>query len=687
MCMVSGINRRDDAKGQRCAWLLAGVLSFVLAGLAVAQEPGENTLTPSQLKRLSLEDLMAVKVETVYGASKHTQTLNEAPAAVSLVGEDDIRKFGYRTLSDILRSVRGFYIGGDGDYDTIGFRGFSRPGDYGGRVLLLVDGHRMNDPLYDSATSGLDFPLDIDLIDHVEVVRGPGFSLYGNNAFYSVINVVTRRGGQLRGAEVSGAAASYDSFSGRLSYGTQLTNGLEFLVSARLYDSAGRDRIYYPEFAAINHGYADHLDAEKAKQFFLSAAWGDFSLEGLYGAREKHFSTAMGLGTVFDDPRTRTIDGRGMLDLKYEHEFEPDWQFNGRLFYDYYDYEAYFPYDPLDSWHPTHVILNEDVGHARWWGGDFQVSHLFAERHRLCLGTEFNDDLRLQLQNFDVAPSLTYQNNHSTATSVGIYLQDEYTIRTNLLLDAAVRYDYFDTFGGKVNLRGGLIYSPWAGTTLKFIYGEGYRAPNDTERNYVANGYLPNSGLQPEMIRSYELIWEQRWSEHWRASVSLFYNELRDLIVQTTNPDETFIYRNGDAVDMRGAEAELEGRWAGGWRGRASYGYANVRDNLTGQTVVNSPRHNAKLNLSVPLYGEKIFASFEVQGLSRRETRSGNWVSGYFLLNGTIYSRELVRNLELSAGVYNLLDSRYRTPVGADYVPESVEQIGRTFRVKVTYRF
>jgi outer membrane receptor protein involved in Fe transport len=87
-----------------------------------------------------------------------------------------------------------------------------RPGDFGGRVLITVDGHRMNDPIFDSAASGPEAVLDVDMIERVEIIRGPGSALYGNNAFLAVINAVTRRGKDIRGAELSGAAASYDSY-------------------------------------------------------------------------------------------------------------------------------------------------------------------------------------------------------------------------------------------------------------------------------------------------------------------------------------------------------------------------------------------------------------------------------------------------------------------------------------------
>ena len=112
----------------------------------------------------------------------------------------------YRTLADVLNSVRGFYTSYDRNYSYIGVRGFARPGDYNTRVLLLIDGHRFNEPTYDMAAIGTDFPIDVSLVDKVEVIRGPASSLYGTSAFFAVINVITKTASARQGTQVEMAA-------------------------------------------------------------------------------------------------------------------------------------------------------------------------------------------------------------------------------------------------------------------------------------------------------------------------------------------------------------------------------------------------------------------------------------------------------------------------------------------------
>ena len=655
------------------------VAAFVSIATAQA-DPGTNDFTA-----MDLEQLMAVKVPMVYGASKHEQKVTEAPSDVSIITQDDIQKYGYRTLADVLRSVRGFYVTYDRGYTFIGMRGVNRPGDYGGRVLITVDGHRLNEPVFDSAFNGNEFPLDVDLIDRVEVIRGPGSSLYGNNAFFTVINVVTRRPEGINGAEASGAAAGYDTYTGRLTYGKHFSNGLNLMVSGSLLDSAGHKTLYYPEFASVNNGVARDLDGEWAKKVFASVSWGDFTLEGLYGDRRKDLPTAA-YGSVFDASPNWINDERAYAELKYHHEFANEWQVMGRLFFDHYRYDALAPFDYSGGTGPP--TFNRDFALAQSRGGELQVSKTFLEDHHVTFGGEFNDDFILRLKNQDVAPPMIYSDVRSDAGDFGLYLQDEFSIRTNLILNAGVRYDHFTTFGDTVDPRAALIYSPWDETSFKAIYGQAFRGPNAYEFSYIAPGYAANPDLKPEHIRSGELVWEQGFATHWRFSGSLFYNQMDDLITQQIDPGTgDYIFKNTDSVDAKGAGLELEGTWANGLRGRMSYSFADATDNATGQRLSNSPQHLGKFNLAVPLYAERIFAGLEVQASSSRRTVRGNEAGAYAVCNLTLFSHQLVKGLDLSASVYNLFDRRFSDPVSLDFTQDAIQQDGRSFRVKLTYHF
>ncbi len=205
---------------------------------------------------------------------------------MTIVTADEIEKYGYRTLTDILRNVRGFYVTSDRNYSFLGVRGFNRPGDYNARILLLVDGHRLNDNIFGGALIGTEFPLDVDLIERLEIIRGPSSSLYGSSAFFGVINVITK---DLSGVQATGSVASFGTGKGRLSYGQTFENGFEVMLSGSAFNSRGHERLYYKAFDApeTNNGIAENADSDEFKKFFGKLKFGDFTVQGLYGERDK----------------------------------------------------------------------------------------------------------------------------------------------------------------------------------------------------------------------------------------------------------------------------------------------------------------------------------------------------------------------------------------------------------------
>ncbi|MBL8053883.1 MAG: TonB-dependent receptor plug domain-containing protein, partial [Nitrospira sp.] len=154
---------------------------------------------PSTTNASVSEKTLFDEIPPVYGAAKYDQKVHEAPAAITIITAEQIRKYGYRNFAQILDSVPGLFTSNDRNYGYLGIRGFNRPGDYTSRVLLLIDNHRLNDAVFDQGGAGTEMPIDVDLIDRVEIIKGPGSSLYGTNALFGVVNVITKRGRDLKG--------------------------------------------------------------------------------------------------------------------------------------------------------------------------------------------------------------------------------------------------------------------------------------------------------------------------------------------------------------------------------------------------------------------------------------------------------------------------------------------------------
>ena len=219
---------------------------------------------------------------------------------------EEIARYGYRTLADILRGVRGLYVTDDRNFSLSGMRGFAKPGDYNSRILLLVNGHRVNDNVFGQAEIGAEFGLDPAMFERVEIIRGPASSLYGDSAFFAVVNVITRTGASLGGGSVTLEAGTLGTQLVRGSAGHRFANGVDFALSGTYERSDGVDRLYFPAFdtPATNNGIAEGLDGEGVKQFYGRLTFKGLTVTGAYGTRRRDVPTAS-FGTLFNAAGSR----------------------------------------------------------------------------------------------------------------------------------------------------------------------------------------------------------------------------------------------------------------------------------------------------------------------------------------------------------------------------------------------
>jgi iron complex outermembrane receptor protein len=646
----------------------------VFAVAATAQEGTQEGTR--DLGEASLEELGSIQV---YSASKHLQDIGDAPASVTIITEEEIEKYGYRTLADILRSVNGFYVTSDRDYSNVGVRGFGRLGDWNSRVLVLVDGHRINNNILGQALIGSEFLVDVDLIQKVEVVRGPSSSLYGADAFFAVINVVTRKPPQLKGLELSFDTGSFGTYKGRASYGGQY-KGVDVMLTGTFYDSAGQT-LFFPEFnnPATNNGITRNTDYENYKHILATISYRGFRLQGMFSMRDKGVPTAY-FGTLFADPRTSNRDSHQYFDLSYQHSVGENWQLEARTSYDQARLEAPLAYS---------TGLDKFSFRGNWLTSGIRLSGTLLKHHQLTFGSEVRDNLRQDQGDYSSA-SNAFAAEPANSTIWAMYAQDEFAITQKLTLSAGVRYDHYRGFGGTTNPRLGLIYHLFQSTTLKLLYGSAFRAPEVFE-TFPGLGpvFEDNPTLNSETIHSVEGIVEQKLGPHVTLSGSVFQNRIDNLITLQIDPSNSqFVYRNSQKAHAAGTEIEFTCQSASGVQGKASFSYVDTDNGAAVDTKLpNSVRHMTKLNLTVPLVPKRLFAGLEGQYMGRRLTLAGNSLGGFGVMNATLLGHALGKHLDLSASLYNLLDKKYSDPGRPEDVQDAIQQDGRNFRIKLTGRF
>jgi outer membrane receptor protein involved in Fe transport len=655
--------------------LAAGaVLATFGADAVQAGEP------PARLPDLTLEQLVEVQLVSV--ASKRPQTSTEAPSVVTVVSGDEIRRQGYRTVGDVLRTLPGFYVSYDRNYSYVGVRGFGRPGDYNTRVLVLIDGVRTNDNVYDGAYVGHESPVDVGLIERIEISRGPGAAVYGNNAFFGVINIVTKSGGALAGGELRAGAGSFGGYEGKASYGRSLAGGASFVASASVLGSAGQT-LSFPEFGGADGGTVAGGDGERARRAFASFSKGGFTAGAIHGSRTKHVPTAP-FETVFGDTRALTRDTFTIASLGYERSFGKRFDWTSRLAHTAYDYDGAYPYETA----PGDVSVYNDRARGRWWTLE-STGVLRAGRHTLMAGGELMRNSRQdQAAEYSGLPETAFEI-RDRGQRQGAFLQGDVALGSRLRLSLGGRYDHNEDFGGEASPRLALIASPDAHTTLKLLYGSSYRAPNEYEQNYYeAQRASQRSAerLTPERIRTVEAVLERGLGEHVRLTASVFSNEITDLITLQSDSPGQLVFRNTDGATSKGGELALDARLPSGTAGRLSHSYQRTRDEA-GRPLSNSPAHMLKASLAVPLRSQDVWTSFDAQYVGARRTLAGVETAGFVVVNATVFAKRLKGNLEASASVYNVFDARYSDPGSEEHLQDAIRQDGRSFTVALGWRF
>ncbi|RQW03504.1 TonB-dependent receptor [candidate division KSB1 bacterium] len=648
--------------------LAGGFLIVVATQTLFAQEKSKD------IREYSLDDLLNVEISS---AAKYEQRMGEAPASVTIITAEDIERYGYRTLAEVLRNVRGFYISYDRNYTYLGVRGFGRPTDYNNRILLLVNGHSLNERVFGSAYIDLELGIDLNTVERIEIIRGPGSSLYGTCAMFAVINVITKQVAQIDGLEMACEIGSFGKLRGNIAVGKELTDDLDIYFSEMWGDIKGQN-LYYEEFndPATNHGVAEQLDWEKVFGIQTVIRYKNVQLSGLASAREKGIPTAP-WETVFNHPDAQTRDEHQNLEFKYQNDISANKNLMLRASLDRYYNEGIYPYIV----EPNFYELSENI----WISNEFQYRWDFRSNHRLVFGFEFQNHFRAQYRYWNNANKFFTGNFRHNILSV--YIQDEYQLTKKLSVTLGIRRDEYSTIGSATTPRLAMVHTPFKSSTLKLLYGEAFRAPSVYETNYYEAGYQQiNPNLKPEKIKTAEAIWEQRMGYGFWATISYYYYRMNNLIDIILLPDSLAQYQNINRVKAQGIEAELTARLKSGFSSYLSYSYQTARDVLADCKLTNSPSHLVKWGVSHRLFS-RVYMAVDLLYESNRITVYETKTKPYLLTDLNLSSKLFSNQVKFALKIRNLFDVNYRTPGGFEHVQPAIRQNGRNFTARVEFMF
>ena len=640
-----------------------------------------------------LKDLQLTLEQPVQVASKRAQRLKEAPADVTVLRGADLADLGYRTLAEALGGVLGFRTNDDRAYAGLGVRGLYVLGDQNTRVLILLDGHALNSPAeVGSSKVGEDFGIPMDQVERIEIVRGPASSMYGNNAFLAMVNVVTREPGPGPGAAGGEVAATVDSrslagFDGTLG-GTAGGTRWQAILSG-MQRQGGETR--FPELT--DQTLPAGLDREERQSAYLRASGSDWSLSGFTMDRTQRLSSApfyTTVGSMGNFYRNRLTFGDG----RYTPTFGAV-ETLFRLYGDRNEFDSGFDYDGVRQPGTQGVYQESDPN----WS----------------LGTEVQARARLGGSVFLTAgQELSWQHYGSTAgigsalvsTQVrhrvsNSYLQAEWAPVETLTATLGFQESSWTVDSARLavagtpvsfapgSLTGGtprlaLIWQPTAVDIFKALYGGGYRNPTIFERYYTdISTFVANPGLRPERITTVQGMWVRIWGSGLQSQLSVSRSRWNNLVQEVALPVAQQQFQN-DPDDLIGTalEGELQGRW-GGW---SLYGQAGLyRWDQAGQPFPDAAQVQGACRLT--RHWGPWSASTEIRYVGSREGLPGVDAAPAATVT-RLASRWTGRRCWVRATVEDASQARRIDLVATDYSPITrMPSDGRAFFLTVGSRF
>lgn len=524
--------------------LLASVQAGLWATAASAQDTSE------------LEGLLEEKV--VSTASKTAEVTSTAPATSVSISGEELRRYGIRTIDEAISYLAmGLQIE-KSDYGTdIGARGVLLAGSVGTHVLLLVDGHAVNEQWGGVAYFDRGLGIPLELVDHIEIVLGPGSVLYGSNAMLGTVNIVTKGGKDFSGAHVVLESELPINVRAALGYGRQfqlLGHDAELVLEMEHFAQRG-PTLDFPRLTAEPDAVTEQPRRYSAGEPAGvwggpgddSAAWRDTAgylrlrSGGLeVGLRAVHYRRNHPADSGnFDDTSGFIRDRWLSADVKYGAPLSELVSASLRVYADYYDFRQDWPSNGAAD-----CLAGQEsgclwrlVGHARWAGAEPQLSLDWLRDRSLV--TLLGVDGRIK----QVGSSANYIDFASglspgrigafeeSERSLGAYLQNTLWPLDFLGVNLGARWDADSRFGGALSPRAALTVVPWSRAALKLMYAEAFRAPAAWDvyytdpRSQLAGG----DALQPEGVRSIETSFEQRWGAQ-RLFVGAFQSWWQDLV-------------------------------------------------------------------------------------------------------------------------------------------------------------
>jgi iron complex outermembrane receptor protein len=645
-----------------------------------------QTLSTDTLKKMSLEELMNLEVVSV---SKRSEKLVRAASAIQVITQEDFTRYGATSIPEALRLATNLHVAQKNSHDwAVSARGFNT--DLANKLLVMIDGRTVYTPLFSGVFwDRQDYLLED--IERIEVISGPGGTLWGSNAVNGVINIITKKANDTQRLYAEGGIGSQLENFGGIRYGGQIGENIFFRAYGKYFE---RDDSEFPDGS-------DARDAWKMGQggFRMDAASpsakNSFTLQGDYYDGVVRLSTS---GKSF-------VTGNNVLG-RWTHHFSDNSEFRIQLYYD----RTYLS-------QPVPALLSDDGNteiapagtlsdNLDTYDADLQHSFTLGTRHRIVWGLGYR-------RTHDVvhnAPALAFKPETLDRDLYNIYAQDEIGITDKLFITLGTKVEHNDYTGFEFEPNVRVAFNATKKQMFWTAVSRAVRIPSRVDAHIrlptpafspfgIDNLLVGNPDFKAENVLSYELGYRAQPGNSLSLSVSAFYNVYDDVRSTSLSPPDPVLgtpfplyYENNLEGETYGFELTTTWQVLSGWRLQGGYTLLeeNIRvkkDKTDFNNALNEtadPQHRFSIQSFTRLHKNlSLNASLRhVGALEYSDSGVADTVSAYTELDIRL-SWQITKKLELSVTGQNLLNKRH-----AEYVisaPNPRAEIERSVYCKLRF--
>jgi iron complex outermembrane receptor protein len=686
-----------------------------------------------------VDELLAMDLGNLLKVNIATGTpveVSQAPSIASVISSQQIRLMGARNIVDVFKSIPGLHVGINSSFSapSFWFRGITST--FSPHALVMVNGVSLKSAVRgDNHVVWAEFP--IHAVERVEIIRGPGSALYGADAFSGVINIITKKGSDIKNNEVGGTVGSFDTYNTWFNYGFEIadwsvglnfeftkSDGFEQSINAdaqTVIDSTG-DALFNagvfpsnPPDASLAPGNASF--SFEALDLWISAENKNWDVN--LGIQERN-DIGVGYGIIEALDRSGRLAGyKNILKVALKpQDVAPDITMQGEVSYYRSSQEVesdilLFPKGALFGAFPDGLI-----GNPEWqedtYKAEGKVNFTGVENHLFTLGggyiwqdvyevsesKNFNADLSPKPQGLvDVSGTDEVFLPTAKRENVYLYMQDIFQLAPDWTLTAGLRYDDYTDFGSTTNPRVALVWNISEGLTSKLLYGRAFRAPAFAETLTVNNPLaLGNPNLTPEVIETTELAINYQIGDHFLFDINVFEYQIKDFINFIPDANATTATaQNLGRRDGKGLETELKYTPFEQLSYVVNYAYVSAKDKVLNTNVGIYPNHKGYFRVNWA-YSEVIHYHLQATLVGERERVLGDIrppLSGYQSVDMGIRFRSLEMRSDFELLVNNLFDEDIREPSAGttDYgatsvnIPDDLPMAGRSVYLRLSKQF